>query len=232
MNEKTKKNFLWPIIKNMSFSILGAVKTCTLDTSWANKLQSDRFLNPNNMICPTWDGTDNLGREVCQDSFYTKNAGCSSAMDRISVENAVARPYYFTYITLSAPGLRNDIYSEDSQAMDNGYNAALANGNISSVDSAVANANFYATANGSNGSGGYGLWNSNTDGAVLSRCNMGYDVLNSGGCCKPARNACAAQSPYANLAVGGASTESWQNRNRQYAGINQRSNATKRCSGF
>jgi hypothetical protein len=245
----------------MSFSILGAVKTCTLDTAWADKIQSDRFFNPNLMVCPTWQGVDNLGREVCPDSFYTKDAGCNSALDRVAIENEVSRPYYFEYIAQSAAGLRNDIYSANPESLNNGYP-----GNFATAEVNASTANLFATANGCNGSGGFGLWGSDVDGAVLSRCRTGYDE-NNGGCCKTA-NVCSANSPYQSMAIspscvggsgaivqgpnggtayvygngngqamvygngGNAAIESFQNRQNQYANIAFNNNNYKKCAGF
>ena len=95
-----------------NFSLMGSLRTCKVDTSWANKIQSDRFQNPSEMVCPLWNGVDTSGREVFQDSFYTKNAGCNSAEDRVGVENAVSRPQYMEYINLNAAGLDGDIYGD------------------------------------------------------------------------------------------------------------------------
>lgn len=91
-------------------SLESAIRTCKVDTAWANKVESDRFLNPNNMVCPIWNGMDTAGRSVCPDSFYTKRAGCNSAEDRVVVENNVERPQYMEYITLSAGGISGNIY--------------------------------------------------------------------------------------------------------------------------
>ena len=63
-------------------------------------MESDRFLNANNLVCPLWNGVDTAGRIVCPDSFYTKRAGCNSAEDRVFVENS-HRPQYSEYINLS-----------------------------------------------------------------------------------------------------------------------------------
>ena len=93
-----------------SISLEGALRTCKVDTAWANKVESDRFLNPNNMVCPVWNGVDITGREVCPDSWWTKRAGCNSASDRVVVENNVSRPQYMEYITLSAGGIQGNIY--------------------------------------------------------------------------------------------------------------------------
>ena len=87
-----------------AISLEAAIRTCKVDTGWANKVESDRFLNPNNMVCPIWNGVDLTGRRVCPDSFYTKRAGCNSAEDRVVVENA-QRPQYMEYINLSANGI-------------------------------------------------------------------------------------------------------------------------------
>ncbi len=94
----------------MSLSLEAAIRTCKVETGWANKVESDRFLNPNNMVCPIWNGVDTAGRSVCPDSFYTKNAGCNSASDRVIVENNVSRPQYMEYITLSSNGINGNIY--------------------------------------------------------------------------------------------------------------------------
>ena len=48
----------------MSISLEAAIRTCKVDTGWANKVESDRFLNPNNMMCPIWTGVDSAGRSV------------------------------------------------------------------------------------------------------------------------------------------------------------------------
>lgn len=96
----------------MSLSIESAVRTCKVDTGWANKVQSDRFENPNLMVCPFWNGVDTAGRRVCPDSFMTKSAGCNSPEDRVVVENNVSRPAYMGYINLNAAGLAGDIYGD------------------------------------------------------------------------------------------------------------------------
>lgn len=92
-----------------SISLEAAIRTCKVDTAYANKVQSDRFLSPSLMVCPVWNGVDTTGRQVCPDSFYTKNAGCNSAEDRVFVENNL-RPQYMEYINLSANGIDAAIY--------------------------------------------------------------------------------------------------------------------------
>ena len=92
-----------------SVSLTSAIQTCVVDQSAAPRLQSDRYLNPMVMMCPTWDGTNNKGQKVCPDSWYTKSIGCNSAMDRVVVENDL-RPKYFDYITLTAAGINGNIY--------------------------------------------------------------------------------------------------------------------------
>ena len=39
------------------------------------------------MVCPLWNGVDTTGRTVCEYSYWTKNAGCNSATDRVIIEN-------------------------------------------------------------------------------------------------------------------------------------------------
>lgn len=80
------------------------IRTCKVDTGQANRMESDRFLNPNNMLCPPWNGIDGTGRTICADSYYTKTPGCNSAADRVVIENAL-RPQYMQYVTLDASGI-------------------------------------------------------------------------------------------------------------------------------
>lgn len=94
----------------MSLSLEASIRTCKVDTAYANKVQSDRFINPANMVCPVWNGRDTAGRQVCKDSFYTKRAGCNSAEDRVMVENSL-RPQYYEYVNLSSEGVGGDMYS-------------------------------------------------------------------------------------------------------------------------
>ena len=94
----------------MSIGLEGALRTCKVDTGWASRIQSDRFENPNLMVCPVWNGRDLSGRPVCADSFYTKRAGCNSALDRVDVEN-YQRPQYMEYINLDAAGIYANIYN-------------------------------------------------------------------------------------------------------------------------
>jgi len=93
----------------MSFiSLEGSIRSCKVDTGWANKIQSDRFLNSNVMLCPPWNGYDTAGRPVCADSFFTKTAGCNSANDRVVVENSL-RPQYIEYVNLDAQGIKGGL---------------------------------------------------------------------------------------------------------------------------
>ncbi len=90
----------------MSISLLGSINVCKVNTGWADKIQSDRYENPSNLLCPLWNGQDNFGRFVHPDSFVTKNAGCNSADDRVAVENFL-RPQYMEYVALDAAGFQN-----------------------------------------------------------------------------------------------------------------------------
>ena len=96
-------------------SLEGALRTCKVDTGWASRVQSDRFFNPDNMVCPIWNGVDTAGRRVCPDSFMTKRAGCNSAEDRVMVENNVSRPQYQEMINLDNAGIAGHIYGRDNQ---------------------------------------------------------------------------------------------------------------------
>ena len=76
-----------------------AIRTCKVDTGYSSRIQSDRFLNPRNLVCPVWNGLDTAGRLACANSFRTKREGCNSAQDRVGVENSVHRPQYMAYIS-------------------------------------------------------------------------------------------------------------------------------------
>lgn len=91
-------------------SLQGSIRDCQVDTGWAERLRSDRFENPNQMICPVWSGRDLLGRPACSDSFYTKLEGCNTPLDRVAVENEL-RPHYMETITEDAYGFRADLYT-------------------------------------------------------------------------------------------------------------------------
>ena len=88
-----------------NISLEGSLRTCKVDAGWSSKLESDRFLNPNTMLCPPWNGYDTSGRPASWDSYYTKTAGCNSAGDRVVVENDL-RPQYIEYVNLDASGIR------------------------------------------------------------------------------------------------------------------------------
>lgn len=74
-----------------------------VDQAWAEQGVGYRTLYPDAMMCPLWTGTDLAGRPVCEDSFYTKRAGCNSALDRIKVEDNL-RPRYAEFL-LDARGI-------------------------------------------------------------------------------------------------------------------------------
>ena len=92
-----------------SLSLDASIRTCKVNSSEASRIESDRFLNPNNMVCIPWNGYNLTGQPVCADSWYTKTPGCNSAMDRVTVENAL-RPQYGEYINLNLQGVQGNIY--------------------------------------------------------------------------------------------------------------------------
>ena len=94
-----------------NLSLEASVRTCKVNTGWANRIQSDRFTNTNLLMCPVWNQRDLTGRKVCEDSFWTKREGCNSPLDRINVEND-QRPQYAEYITLDTSGYRANMYDE------------------------------------------------------------------------------------------------------------------------
>jgi len=104
-----------------AISLEKSVRTCSVNTGEASRIQSDRFENPNNMVCIPWNGLNNKGQAVCPDSWWTKTAGCDSAEDRVMVENA-QRPKYINYVTLGAEGIQGSIYGNANEA---DYNNAV-----------------------------------------------------------------------------------------------------------
>lgn len=96
-------------------SLQGSLKTCKADTAWAERVQSNRFQDPNQMVCVPWGGRDNVGRPITADSFQTKSAGCNSPMDRVGVENTL-RPQYMENVGVDAYGFRSDLYTNRAGA--------------------------------------------------------------------------------------------------------------------
>lgn len=102
-----------------NISLDASIRTCRFDTGEAARVQSDRFQNPNNMVCIPWDGYNSKGQRVCSDSYYTKRRGCNSALDRIHVENHL-RPQYADYINLNIQGVEGDIYGNQTAWRESG----------------------------------------------------------------------------------------------------------------
>jgi hypothetical protein len=123
-------------MSNSPISLNASLRTCKVDQGWASRIQSDRFENPDLLVCPVWSGFDLTNRAVCMDTFPTKSAGCNSALDRIAVENYL-RPQYMEYINLDAEGFRydNDIYVKPST--ESQCNAQTTNKNMNCYDSGV-----------------------------------------------------------------------------------------------
>lgn len=96
-----------------SVSLTSSINVCRVGSGEAERLESDRFLNPMNMVCPIWGGTNLKGQQVCPDSFQTKRAGCNSAMDRVLVESNL-RPDYASFVTLNMAGLKGEIFGNPS----------------------------------------------------------------------------------------------------------------------
>ena len=117
-------------------SLNGSLRTCKVDQGWANRIQSDRFENPDLLVCPVWSGFDNTNRPVCIDSFYTKSPGCNSALDRVDVENFL-RPQYMEYINLDAEGFRQDYDIESSREGYQGETCRNANTNMDCYNAGV-----------------------------------------------------------------------------------------------
>lgn len=120
-----------------NISLEGSIRTCKIDAGYADRVYSDRFLNPNNMVCSVWNGYDSVGRPVCPDTFMTKSIGCNSAQDRIFVEN-YQRPRYMEYVNLSAAGIDGDIYGDDTNGMTQ-WDEMKAISDLRKIDSMTGN---------------------------------------------------------------------------------------------
>jgi len=118
-------------VKKMSagnISLNSSIRSCRIDTGWADRIASDRFLNPNLVVAPSWTGFDAAGRPAHQDSYFTKTAGGNSPLDRVVVEN-IMRPSYVEYVNLSQGGIEGAIYGHNKedvvrsrQTLNNIYN--------------------------------------------------------------------------------------------------------------
>ncbi len=86
-------------------SLTSSIRTLKVNPAWKERIATDRIFNPNLMVCPAWNGRDTTGRNVCADSFVTKQAGCSNASDRVLVENEL-RPKYIEFVNLNAKGIQ------------------------------------------------------------------------------------------------------------------------------
>ena len=119
-----------------NISLEGSIRTCKIDTGYADRVYSDRFLNPNNMICSIWNGYDSAGRPACPDSFMTKQMGCNSAEDRVFVEN-YQRPRYMEYVNLSPGGIYGDFYGKPANM--NQWDEMKAVGDLRAINSLTGN---------------------------------------------------------------------------------------------
>lgn len=114
-----------------TISLNKSVRTCKVNTGWAERIQSDRFENSNLMMCPVWNQRDLTGRSVCSDSFNTKREGCNSPLDRIDVENYL-RPQYMEYVTLDAAGIEGNMYRDSANVgVSEGFQRSNRQGGIS-----------------------------------------------------------------------------------------------------
>ena len=103
----------------MSTQLTGNIVYNQVDAgAWPAQAVGYRTLYPDAMMCPMWTGTDLAGRPVCENSFYTKRAGCNSALDRIKVEDSL-RPRYaeFLWDARGIQGVGADYGSNEQSAV-------------------------------------------------------------------------------------------------------------------
>jgi len=123
-----------------NISLEKGIRGCKIDVGYADRMLSNRnFFDQSTLVCPVWNGYDSTGRSVCPDSFMTKAAGCHSAQDRILVENNIARPRYFEYITLNPAGLEGEIYGEYPDKNMTQWDMMKAKQNINEVNDYTGN---------------------------------------------------------------------------------------------
>lgn len=139
----------------MSVSLSKSLLNCKVNTGNAPRVESNRFQDPNVMVCPTWNHMDLVGRVVCANSFNTKRAGCSNPLDRVNVENNVSRPQYSEHITLNAAGIRGGCV----------HDAHGSNCNSSTVGAQQQRNERVEAYNYS------GSWNNNLNGVIQSACH-------------------------------------------------------------
>lgn len=80
-----------------SVSLKAAIKGYTVPSSAAAVLSTSRDINPNNITCYNWDGTDPSGRAANVNSVSTRSAGCNTANETILPESAL-RPNYIAMV--------------------------------------------------------------------------------------------------------------------------------------
>ena len=85
-------------------SLTKNIQGMKVNTGSAHTYQTYRIQNTNGATYHAWNGTDNLGRQVCADSYVTKTAGVHSALDRLNVENA-HRPQYSNHVYHNMEGV-------------------------------------------------------------------------------------------------------------------------------
>ena len=121
-----------------SLSLDASIRTCKVETGEATRIASDRFLNPNNMVCIPWNGYNSKGQPICADSWNTKSAGCNSAQDRVSVESFL-RPDYAAYINLNMAGLQGDIYGGNQTSYEEAGKSNLWNDSRNKITGSFGN---------------------------------------------------------------------------------------------
>lgn len=94
-------------------SLQKSVRTARVDVGYSPRIQSERFLNSCDVVCPVWNGVDSYGRVVSPDTMNLETAGCRTALDRIDVESFL-RPSYFNYVNLDGYGIHGNLTSEDA----------------------------------------------------------------------------------------------------------------------
>jgi len=98
----------------MSLGLIKSVRGYTVPASASAVLGSSTSINPNNITCYNWDGTDSAGRTAPTNSVATRTAGCNSALDSIMPELAT-RPGYVQMLIGGGSGIQGNVTSGSNQ---------------------------------------------------------------------------------------------------------------------
>lgn len=106
----------------MSIGLTKATNGYFIPKSAGVSLDSSREINPYNIVCYNWNGTDNsTGRAASMPNNSIRTSGCNTANDQIAPENAL-RPKYYAIINGGGRGIQGNF--------DKGLNQITSDSNL------------------------------------------------------------------------------------------------------